>query len=53
MLSNTCDFDIQTVYDYAKEKNLDVIYVTGNGVIDNREKYFATIPEWLYLVDNS
>lgn len=53
MLSNTCDFDIQTVYDYAKEKNLDVIYITGNGVIDNREKYFATIPEWLYLVDNS
>ncbi len=53
MLSNRCEFDIQTVYNYAKEKNLDVIYITGNGVIDDKEKYFATIPEWLYLVDNS
>lgn len=53
MLSNSCDFNIQTVYDYAKSQNLDMIYVTGNGVIDGEEKFFATIPEWLYLIDNS
>lgn len=53
MLNNECDFDIQRVYDYAREKKLDVVYVTGNGVIDSREKFFATIPEWIYLIDNA
>ena len=53
MLANECDFDIQTVYDFAASKGLEVVYVTGNGVLDKRKKYFATIPEWLYLVDNA
>ena len=53
MLSNQCDFNIQNVYEFAQRKNLEVVYVTGNGVIDVRKKYFATIPEWLYLVDNA
>lgn len=30
MLNNRCDFDIQSVYDFAKNKNLKVVYVTGN-----------------------
>lgn len=53
MLSNQCNFNIQNVYEFAQRKNLEVVYVTGNGVIDGRKKYFATIPEWLYLVDNA
>ena len=53
MLNNEFDFDISRVYDFAKSKNLEVVYVTGNGVIDQRAKFFATIPEWLYLVDNA
>ena len=53
MLNNEFDFDVSTVYSFAEEKKLDVVYVTGNGVIDQRKKFFATIPEWLYLVDNA
>lgn len=53
MLNNACDFDIDNVYDFAAKKNLDVIYVSGNSKIDRYEKRFATIPEWLYLVDNA
>ena len=53
MLANECDFDIKRVYDFAEKKNLDVVYVTGNNAFDKRKKYFATIPEWLYLVDNA
>ena len=53
MLNNECDFSIQSVYDFAASRDLEVVYVTGNGVIDGREKYFATIPEWLYLVDSA
>lgn len=53
MLNNQCNFEISFVYEFAKQRKLKVIYVTGNGVIDNYEKYFATVPEWLYLVDNA
>lgn len=53
MLNNECDFDIQKVYDFAQERGLQVVYVTGNGVLDKREKCFATIPQWLCLVDNA
>ncbi len=53
MLNNQCDFDIQRVYDFARGRGLQVVYVTGNGVLDKREKVFATIPEWLSLVDNA
>lgn len=53
ILNNTHKFDIRKAYDYAAKKNLDVVYVTGNGVVDKKEKHFATIPEWLYLVDNA
>ena len=50
---NEYDFDIQTVYKFASQRNLEVIYVTGNGAFDKRKKYYATIPEWLWLVDNA
>lgn len=53
MLNNDCDFEITKVYDFANSQDLDVVYVTGNGVIDKYDKYFATIPEWLYLIDNA
>ena len=53
MLNNQYDFDTQKVYTFAAEKQLKVVYVTGNGVLDEREKCFATIPEWLSLVDNA
>ena len=53
MLNNQCNFDIQRVYDFAADRQLKVVYVTGNGVLDKREKCFATIPEWLSLVDNA
>ena len=53
MLSNENDFNINRVFDFAKKKNLDVIYITGNYSADRRNKYYATIPEWLYLIDNA
>lgn len=53
MLNNECEFDIQKIYDFAQERGLQVVYVTGNGVLDKREKCFASIPQWLSLVDNA
>lgn len=53
ILSNTIDFNLDKVYEFAAEHNLDVIYVTGNNKADRREKFYATVPEWLYLIDNA
>lgn len=53
LLGNQCDFNPDCVYKYAKDNNLEVIYITGNNVLDNKKKFFATIPEWLYLIDNA
>ena len=53
MLNNEYDFDLNYVYSFAASKNLKVIYITGNGVLDNRDKVYASIPEWLYLIDNA
>ena len=53
LLGNECDFSIKKFYDWAKNKDIEVIYVTGNNNIDKYQKTFATIPQWLYLVDNA
>lgn len=53
MLGNECDFDIKNVYDFAQRKGIEVVYVTGNLVLDRYPKQFATIPEWLCLLDNA
>ena len=52
-LNNKCELDIPAIYNFAQERNLEVIYITGNGTVDKHPKYFATIPEWLYLIDNA
>ena len=46
MLGN--EFDIQKVYGWTERKALDVVYVTGNTVVDKKKKIFATIPEWIF-----
>ena len=53
LLNNKFSFDIQKIYDFAQSKRLEIVYITGNGKIDKYPKFFATIPEWLYLVDNA
>lgn len=53
MLSNKNDFDLNVVYNFAKKKNLEVIFVSGNYMTNVRKQFFATITEWLYLIDNA
>ena len=53
MLNNLCELSLPAVYQWAAERQLAVEYVTGNGVIDSYAKNFASIPEWLSLVDNA
>jgi hypothetical protein len=53
MLSNECDFSTKAIYDWAKRINIRVLYITGNLKDDSYEKIYATIPEWLYLIDKA
>jgi hypothetical protein len=53
ILNNKCDFSIQSIYNWAKRKDLEVIYVTGNSQYDKYNKMYMTIPEWIYLLEYS
>lgn len=53
ILNNDIKFDINKVYNFAKEKNLEVVYITANGKWDKKEQFNATVTEWLYLIDNA
>lgn len=52
-LGNKCDVSVKTVYAWAKKKNLTVIYVSANSQIDKYKKTYATIPEWIYLLEHA
>lgn len=52
-LSNPCDFDMKAIKRWAKERNLEIVYVTANGLHDEYEKLYPTIPQWLSLIDHA
>jgi hypothetical protein len=53
ILGNEYDFSLKTVYAWANKKNLDIIYVSGTFQHDRYKKHFASIPEWIFLIDNA
>ena len=38
---------------WSKERKLEIEYVTGNGMLDKYPQNYATVQEWLYLVDHA
>jgi hypothetical protein len=53
MLSNEIDLNKDIIKKFASENNLKIINISIGGVFDDFPKYYATIPEWLYLIDNA
>lgn len=53
ILNNKINFPVKSIYQWAAKKKLEVIYVTGNARYDHYKKTYATIPEWLCLIDNA
>lgn len=53
MLKNKNYLKIKKVYEYAKKNNLEVIHVTGNMHKYSKLQTYATIPQWLFLIDNA
>lgn len=52
-LDNGGKFDKQSVFEWASCKGLNVVYVTANGVVDDYEKCYPTIPQWIWLVEHA
>jgi hypothetical protein len=53
ILGNKYDFSIQNIYDWAEKKALNIVYITGNSQHDTYKKTYATIQEWLWLIDHA
>ncbi|WP_173474957.1 polysaccharide pyruvyl transferase family protein [Fibrobacter succinogenes] len=53
LLGNKLQFDVAKIYEYAKEKRLDVIYVASQGRTDKYSKEYPSIEGWLELVENA
>lgn len=48
------NFDIEKVYEWAKEKELKVRFVPYNGYMNDKyELIYPSVEEWLYLIDNA
>lgn len=53
LLGNKLEFNLDEIYTYARKKGLLVIYVASQGRIDNYEKEYPSVEEWLSLVKNA
>jgi hypothetical protein len=52
-LGHKTAFKIKILFEWAHKRNLEVIYINANIQYDKYDKFYATIPEWLYLIDNA
>lgn len=50
---NPSIINMEAIYEYARMKGLEVVYIISGEITDEYKKTYATIPEWLYLVDNA
>jgi hypothetical protein len=53
ILGNKFKFPVKEIFSWAKQRKIEVVYVTGNAYHDKFEKTYATIPEWISLIDNA
>ena len=54
MINDNNSFDVKKIYRWANEKKLKVVYVTANSNTNYLDKQlFATIEQWLNLIDNA
>ncbi len=53
LLNAPCPVSYEEILSFAKANGLEVKYVTGQGRKDNYEKIYATVPEWIGLMDGA
>ena len=50
LLRAQAPISLESIEEFAKKNNLAVKYVPGQGRMDEHDKIYATIPEWLSLI---
>jgi len=53
LLGNEFNFSVHAVYSWAQSRGAEVIYVAGNMQQDRYKKTYATIYEWIYLLEHA
>lgn len=53
LLGNPIGYKTKCFYEYATYKKLDVVYVAGQGKIDEYDKFPAQVGEWVELLANA
>jgi hypothetical protein len=53
LINNPCGLSADSVFGWAKENGLATVYVSANSQLDRFKKTYATVPEWLYLLENA
>lgn len=53
LLGNKMDLSVDKIYEWAKIKELEVVYVGAQGRIDSYKKIYPSVNEWLGYIDNA
>jgi hypothetical protein len=53
LVGNECNFNFKEFREWSSKKGLCIKYVADALRSDNYDKIYPTIPEWLWLIDNS
>lgn len=53
LLGGEIDLEVEKVYKWASDNNLEVVYVASQGRIDEYPKCYATVEQWLALIKNA
>lgn len=53
LLGNPMEIDVKDIFDFAKQRNLEIVYVASQGRKDAFPKVTPTIGEWLSLIKHS
>lgn len=53
LLGNTMSVSVDDIMQFASRNNLEVRYVASGGRIDDYQKVYPSVEEWLYLLENS
>ena len=53
LLGNKTEIDMDSVYSFAEQKGLKVIYVASQGLIDKYEKVYPSVEKWMNLLKHA
>lgn len=52
MVGAKTGLDLEDIYKFAESSDLDVVYVASQGCEDSYEKLYATVSQWLFVMEH-